>query len=274
MGTGDGVTFFALDPSGMDLVQTGRIDFAPRGYTQQRIAFDDEGNLYIDAQAMAAGSAAAAGRVDAFRAGASGAATPFRTLLGAKTELANVRALVVDVSGYLYVAVANQNVGSVLAFAPAANGDEAPIWSIKPGGHPSGLALDKSRDLFVADSENSPIAVFAPQATGPTTPIRSIGKNFGDPSAVAVDSNGRVYVSEWHSDSIVFFDANPSAPSVPAIQGPLTGISAPVDVAVDAKGRIAVANQGGGVEIFAAGATGNVAPLRKTLGGTSVAFSH
>lgn len=279
MGTGDGVTFFSLDPSSAEPVLTGRIDFASGGYVQQKVALDGAGNVYIDAEDESPGTATPLqGRVDVFRAGSSGAATPVRTLSGEKTQLVSVRSIAVDASGYLYVAVANADVGSVLAFAPSANGNVAPIWSFKRAQNdgiwfPSGLALDKSGDVLVGDSEDSPVAVFAPQASGPTTPIRTYGPTLGDPTGVAVDPNGRVYVSEWQSSSVDLFDASPSGPPLPALAGPQTGISSPLDVAVDAEGRIAVANQTGTVSIFAAGATGDVAPLHRIAGGISVAFS-
>jgi len=53
---------------------------------------------------------------------------------------------------------------------------------------------------------------------------------------------------------------------VVTIAGAATGLSAPAGVAVDAAGNIYVVNETGTIAVFAAGASGNVAPARTISG--------
>jgi DNA-binding beta-propeller fold protein YncE len=159
---------------------------------------------------------------------------PFATIVGSRTGLGETHALALDPAGNIYVSQG----GSIVAF-PANPGagphDEAPsafIVGAKTGiAEPMGMAFDRSAHLYVADEEYQGILVFGAHAEGNVAPIATIaGSHTGItyPQGVALDAAGNIYVSQFNPENHE--------------------------------------NAGGEILEFAAGASGNAAPIAKLTG--------
>jgi hypothetical protein len=167
--------------------------------------------------------------------GASGNASPIRTIQGANTDLDKPDDMALTPSGVLYVG--NSYVSSVVEFAPNASGNATPVRVI--GGPLTGLT----------------------------------GTNPGDIDGVGVDSTGNVYVDNFegtiYTNSIQVFapTANGNVAPNRRISGPMTGLIAPDDVHLGLGGQLYVTNgESGSFEEFAATASGNAAPQRMIAG--------
>ncbi len=182
------------------------------------------------------------GPVVAFRLGASGDAAPAVSIGGAATGLTGCQTgVTVDGLGNVLVADAtNTNRdpgGHVAIFKPGRHGNVAPARRI--GGaaanfhSPTGIAVDSSGNLYVADScRGYPCA--------------------GDVQVFAADSKGNVA-------------------SIRRIAGTSTGLAAPEGVALDAAGNLYVANVStNAITVYAAGASGNAAPIRTIRGANTL----
>jgi sugar lactone lactonase YvrE len=170
-----------------------------------------------------------------FAAGAGATASPVRTIVGTNTLLESPLTLAVDAAGDLYV---GQLVGDVLEFAAGASGNVAPMRTLRAMGATNtgiggvlGMGVDAGGSLYIAnDMANvSDILVFAPSANGDVAPIRRIAGS-------ATEMIGNT-----------------------------------VGVTVDAAGNIYVSTESitpafEAVLEFAAGANGNVAPIREITG--------
>ena len=210
-------------------------------------------------------------------AGSNGNVAPIRTVGGSNTQMSQLYGIAVDSSGTSYLS--DLRAAIVTEYAPGASGNVAPLRSITGGNTglsgPLGLAIDSAGDLVCANFFANTITVYAPGASGNATPIRTIaGGNTGMSGAVydAVDSSGRLYVSNHTAQTVTVYaaGANGNVAPIATIAGPNTGLVNPWGVLVDANGLIYVdTNAGGGndsIVVFAAGANGNVAPLRTIVG--------
>ena len=127
------------------------------------------------------------------------------------------------------------------------------------------VAFDSRGQLFVSaflSEGGRAVEVFAPGATNCARPQRTIS----DAGGLAIDSNDLLYVANSTSATIDIF---PSGSGVMQAQigGSNTGLSAPGTVAVDASRNVYVFDRATSVlSEFAAGATGNVAPIRTITG--------
>ncbi len=127
------------------------------------------------------------------------------------------------------------------------------------------VAFDSSGQLFVSASlpkGGRAIDVFAPEANNSAKPTRAIF----DEGGLAVDSNNRLYVANSTTATIDIFSPASSAMQA-QIGGSNTGLVAPRTVAVDASRNVYVFDATTStISEFAAGATGNVAPIRTISG--------
>lgn len=229
-------------------------------------------------------------RVLVFDASAGATRDPVRTLTGPSTGL-DERAtnIAVDAKGYVYVVRDSPGSdGSVLVFAPGADGDEAPVRTIsgpKTGlDFASTLAVDASRNLYVGIAEGGPILVFPPDADGDVAPARGIGA-FPDIQSVGslfVANDFRLFVGNQQGNaSVLVYDAGAAvgAPPVRTIAGSATQVATPSGLVVDGEGNIAVSvwrgTDPGFLEFFPANASGNVAPsvTLPSLGGVGIAIA-
>jgi sugar lactone lactonase YvrE len=224
----------------------------------------------------------AANAVTVYTARANGNVAPIRAIKGRKTGLKFPNGIALDAAGVIYVM---NSTPSVTVYAAGARGNAAPIREIK-GPHtqmvnPLRLALDNGGYVYVpnggASGSSSPsVTVYAPGADGDVAPIRKIsGSNtqLHSPDGIALDSSGNIYVanygtySNYGSVTVYAPGAKGNAAPIRTITGSNTGFDLPDGIALDANRNIYVTNSGylSGpyfVNVYAAGANGNVAPIR------------
>ncbi len=114
--------------------------------------------------------------------------------------------------------------------------------------HPTGIAIDASGNLFVADTDNNIIRRITPGAA-----VTTLAGTFSSPSDVAVDSAGNVIIADTGSHTIRRIAAGGGITTVAGLAGslgnsdgtgPAARFSAPEGVAVDGTGNIYVADTG------------------------------
>ncbi|HEY1868008.1 MAG TPA: hypothetical protein VGG70_06895 [Candidatus Cybelea sp.] len=131
-------------------------------------------------------------------------------------------------------------------------------------GQTNAVAFDSTGRLFVAwlSGRTRAIDVFAPGADGCAKPKRTIA----DTGGLAIGGNDVLYVASRTTKTIDIFPAG-SSMMESQIGGSATGLVAPGTVAVDASRNVYVFDtQTAAISEFAAGATGNVAPIRSIAG--------
>jgi len=210
----------------------------PAGTVGQYIALDPSANLYLSTTTD----------VRVYAVGASGSATPTRTLpLNATTTLNTTpTGIAADASGNIYV---SETGTGVAVFSGTANGSVAPTRFISGGlttlVDPFQLAVDGSGNLYVMNfiaAGNVDIVVFAPTANGNVAPIRTL--NVGV-LGFTVNSAGNIYAET--SSGIDIFAPLASGTPVPTqtITNQATGQAALTGgIGVDSQGNIYVVTDG------------------------------
>jgi Concanavalin A-like lectin/glucanases superfamily/NHL repeat len=198
------------------------------------------------------------------------------------TSLYNPRGIVFDSSGNLYVADFNNNrvlyyaAGSTTATRVYGQGGSFTTGTANSGGitantlsRPTGLVLDSSGNLYIADNANNRVLYYA---AGSTTATRVYGQggNFttgaansggitantlNQPNALALDSTGNLYVADYANDRVLYYAAGSTTATRVYGQGGsfttgtanLGGITAdsiyhPVGLALDSSGNLYVAD--------------------------------
>ncbi len=184
--------------------------------------------------------------------GDSGAAT--------SAELALPGSIAFDKSGNLYIADGVNNVirkvsnGTITTFAGNGTagylGDKGPATSAELN-DPTGVAVDGSGNVYIADSANQVVRMVNPAGIITTFAGSNVGGFSGDagpanqaelnlPTAVAVDSSGNVYICDSNNNAIREV-INGTINTVGLTQAYLL---TPEGVAVDASGNIFVADTG------------------------------
>ncbi len=167
--------------------------------------------------------------VTVYAASASGNVAPLQTISGSNTGLAVPQFIAVDASGNIWVTDQGSanNTGSIREFAPNATGNVAPLATITGLNTPEGIFIDSAGDIYVATV--NAINEYAPGTTGANpTPINAIG----------APANAQTNNSE---------------------------LAGPYGLRVDTAGNIYVAQEEA-IDVFAKGATGNVAPSQSIAG--------
>ena len=184
------------------------------------IALDAAGNVYVaDALGQVIRKISSAGVVTTL-AGAAG--TPgFADGTGTGAQFNHPAGLAVDAGGNVYVADQSNNVirkitpagvVTVLAGLPGVAGSDDGTGSLALFNQPTGLVLDASGNLFVADTGNSTIRRITPAGAVTTLAgLAAIGGNqdgtgfnamFNQPRALSIDSSANLWVADTGNDAI------------------------------------------------------------------------
>ena len=164
---------------------------------------------------------------------------------------------------------------------------------------PTGIARDAEGRIYVSNSATNTITIYAANANGNVPPIAVIGGSNArlvNPTAIALDVSEKIYVlneGAYYGGScgINVYPALETSTGIlsqaplATIAGPRTLLTDPTGIAVNSDGKIYVANELGGpvvrkgradrgmLTIYAAGSSGNVAPIATISGSaTGLAF--
>ncbi len=254
------VLAFAADASG-NVAPLARLRGPESGIVRPRsIAIDADRYLYA---ANYADSFSTAESVTVYPPGAGANTPPVQTIAGLQTQLYQPLGIAVDGAKNIYVL----NWDSVNVYAPGATGDVAPIRTLKGPNtkfvNPTGIAVSQEGRIYI------------PTLDGPNGGLQQ-------PVAVAVDARGYIYVvNEMSAGSAVMVyhrDANGDARPIRTLVGPRTGLHFARGIALDGAGNMYLPSEDvpaspPAILVFAAGAHGNVAPLRTIAGGlTNLSF--
>lgn len=229
--------------------------------------------------------------VTGYAAGTNGNAAPALAIVGLNTNLDIPVGIARDAAGRVYVA--NQGTNSILVYAPGDTGNATPVNTIMGASTgldmPWGMTLDGTGRLYVVNynpnTRASSITVYSAGATGnapPTATITGSNTRLQVPEGVALDAAGRLlYVtntlntafSSYNAIMVYAVGATGNAAPVDSIVGDKTGLSTPSAIALDASGRVYIANYWNStITVYAPGASGNVAPA-DSIGGSSTGLS-
>jgi len=162
-------------------------------------------------------------------------------------------------TGYLQ----GTGVGPQIAFQPGAPS------TLVGFNMPSGVAVDGSGDVYVADFGSNVLEIQAVNGSIPPSPtMRTLGSGFDEPLGVAVDGSGNVYVADSMNSAVKeILAVNGSIPASPVVKTLGSGFNNPGGVAVDRAGNVFVADYGNNAlkEILAVNGTIPASPTIQTL---------
>ncbi|HZQ42600.1 MAG TPA: hypothetical protein VFA99_05080 [Acidobacteriaceae bacterium] len=206
-------------------------------YQVSSMTTDSMNNLYVAASGapLLTGLTGSFVAIFVYAPGATGTASPLRTISGAATTLkggpgsSGMAQMSMDSKDNLYVANSGGSPGTaVLMFPAGASGNVAPTVITGPTYAPTGVALDAQDNIYISQSQSGPFGVI--------------------PSAVYVFAKG----------------SGPSAMPTRTIMGTATGQNLYLNnIHVDSGGNIFVAQVADGHQaflVYSATANGNVAP--------------
>jgi sugar lactone lactonase YvrE len=107
---------------------------------------------------------------------------------------------------------------------------------------PTGVAVDGSGNVYIADFDNNRVLMEAPSAGGYTQ--STIGTGLTRPSGVAVDGSGNVYIADYGNSRVLKETLSMGAYTQSVVANSTSnGLSAPFGVAVDGSGNVYIADQ-------------------------------
>jgi sugar lactone lactonase YvrE len=199
----------------------------------------------------------------------AGSTSGYEDGTGAAAKFKNPSGVAVDGSGNVYVAdtenhrirkITSEGVVSVLAGSGTAGSADG-TGASAAFKSPSGVAVDSSGNVYVADTENHRIrkitsegvvSVFAGSGTAGATDGTGASATFKSPSGVAVDGSGNVYVADTGnhlirkitSGGVVSVFAGSTTAGYTDATGTAAAFKSPSGVAVDGSGNVYVADTG------------------------------
>jgi hypothetical protein len=247
----------------------------PAGDNFIYLATDGSGNIYTATDTPSGGD------LLEFAAGATGAAKAIRDIPYTNnytlslTEISAIQGISVNAAGAILVST---DFGGVGTFSPTANGNVVPEYFIlgafQPGG---GLSLLSSANNGVWDSEGNVyvenlftnvdfgILTFAPGATGNVAPTGFLNETS---NGMAFDSSNNLYMAGGPAIAVFAPGSLGNTKPTRVISGNLTQIGIAWGIALDSSDNIYVVSTSETgpapnptVLKFAAGASGNVAPV-------------
>ncbi|MFZ0245007.1 MAG: NHL repeat-containing protein, partial [Candidatus Binatus sp.] len=228
------------------------------------MALDTVGNIYV-----AGNDFNGVPGVFVYAAGSNANAAPIATISGNTTGLVAPSGIALDSSANIYVTDegdAGDDIPPSVFVYPALGSstgllDEAPIATISGSKtdllSPGGIALDSSRNIYVADNEATSVFVYAALGSSTGTlddaPLATIGGSSTGlrfPNGIALDSSDQIYVADILASKVFVYPALGSSTGkldeVPSatISGHNTGLRNPYGIALDSSGNIYVADVG------------------------------
>ncbi len=204
--------------------------------------------------------------------------------------------IALDSSGKIYVADAGNPYASppippnvfVYSVLGSRTGllNEAPIATISGSNtglvYPDGIAVDSSRNIYVADYFAVKVLVYPAlgSSTGlldeaPTATISGSNTGLLGPVGIALDSSGNIYVADYGALSVFVYlplgSSTGPLNEVPSaiISGSDTGLISPAGIAVDSSRNIYVDDSYAcSVFVYPAGSSGDVVPSSATISTT------
>jgi hypothetical protein len=221
------------------------------------------------------------GNITEYPVCANGNSPPARTLTGPFSGFLGLEAI--DAQGYLYVVESNDSGGPsyVDVYAPQANGNAAPVRTIgTPTFHPFALSIDNVRhELYVSDQASGGVDVFAsgPSPASGSTVLRTIaGSNttisnpYYENSSVAFDPISKEIIFGNSGNKFLTFAQCAGLPS--CNEAPVRSLDFypyfPQGSLVDpvTEDYYVVDDGDSSLNIFAPGASGSDAPIRRIVG--------
>ena len=224
------------------------------------ITLDPSGKIYV---ANSVGSPDTLGSVTIYPSGSYGNQTPTATIAGTSTSdntgFNSPAGIALDTAGNIYVANTfggPDALGSITIYPPGSNGNVTPLATISDNPNcapcdntelslPYGVTLDSAGNIYVANSQGGV------DGMGSVTIYPALGSSTGTLN----EAPGRTIAGTSTSD--------------------VTGFSLPSGIALDLAGDIYVTNEGsqngGGDSVteYAAGSSGNVAPMATITGSST-----
>jgi hypothetical protein len=190
------------------------------------VAVDAFANIYVVNFAIPS--------VTVYAAGANGNVSPIQTISGSNTGLSLPFRIALD--GRTNIYVTNQypyKPGFVTVYAAGANGNVSPIQTISGSNTglsiPTGIAVDASGNIYVANGDNNSVTVYSAGANGNVSPIRTIigsKTKLHVPLDLALDVSGNIYVANGDSNTVTVYSAgaNGNLKPIQIIKGSKTGL--------------------------------------------------
>ncbi|MGO9959092.1 MAG: hypothetical protein ACLP50_24520, partial [Solirubrobacteraceae bacterium] len=236
------------------------------------VAADSTGNLYIADTGNDVVERVTPAGVLSIVAGVplqSGAPTPGPA---ASSDLGAPAAVAVDGAGNLYIADTGNDVVekvtasgtlSVIAGVPGQSGAPTAGPAARSDlGEPAGVAVDRTGNLYIADTTNDIVERVTPGGVlsivagdgqfGAPTPGPATSSDLGEPAGVAIDGSGNLYIADAGNDVVEKVTASGTLSVIAGVPGESGAVSSgpatssslgnPAGVAVDRAGNVYIAD--------------------------------
>lgn len=241
----------------------------PSGYYAYSLAIGPTGKIYVGGNYDNDPS-----QILVFSAGATGAATPIASYTGGTPgSFDYADYMTVNANGELFVESDDESIEVYAANATAGDLPQQYITTFQTNDQFSyGIGADSAGNIYLADESSETIVVFGAGATGAAVPLRTITDtgtaSFTDLYAITADAAGNVMVANYNVSDDPFQEvgATPHKSKVHLKHDPQ---ARKAHAALKAHPRTALASADTALFMFAAGASGSVAPMSTISGATT-----